>query len=167
MNQKALSMMVFTLFGLFSAFVYSYYFPITLLFGIESQIPISILTILNFFFGVIFFGYLSFIPAILIGLQLGAEKNVVVFFYIIPLVISTYAGSKLGFMLEADFWGKKNYLKAMKSIVTILIVALIIALVIEAIIPYIIQLWPSDTGFVVKESKTVMELLSELSKLRR
>jgi hypothetical protein len=100
-------------------------------------------------------------------LQLGAEKNAVIFFYIIPIVISTYAGSKLGFMLEADFWGKKNYLKTMKSIVTILVVGLIIALVIEAIIPYIIQLWPSDTGFVVEKSQSVMDLLNELNTFKR
>jgi len=167
MDEKSLSMTIFALFGFLAAFAFSYFYPTTLLFGLENQIPLSVLTILNFFFGAIFFGYLSFIPCILIGLQLGAQKNAAVFLYIFPLVISTYAGARLGFILESDFWGKKNYLKVMKKITTILIIALVIAIVIELTLPFIIQLWPADTGLTVQEGQTVMDLLSELSKFKR
>ena len=167
MDEKALSMTVFTLFGFLAAFTYSYFYPTTIFFGAESTIPISVLTILNFFFGAIFFGYLSFIPCILIGLQLGAEKNAAIFLYLFPLLISTYAGTKLGFMLEKDFWGKRNYLKIMKTIAAILIVSIIIAIIIENILPYIIQYWPTDTGFTVQKGQTVMDLINELYKLKR
>ncbi len=167
MDEKSLSMAIFTLFGLLAAFAYSYFYPTTLLFGVESQIPLSILTILNFLFGAIFFGYAAFIPALLIGLQLGAQKNAAIFLYIFPIIISTYAGTKLGFALESDFWGKKNYLKTMKIVTTILIISLVIAIIIELILPYLVQFWPADTGFTVQESQTVMSLLNELNQFKR
>ena len=167
MDEKALSMTVFTLFGLLAAFAYSFFYPTTLLFGVENQIPISVLTLITFFFGAIFFGYLAFIPSILIGLQLGAQKSAVIFLYIFPLMIATYAGSKLGFVLESDFWNKKNYLKIMKKITIILFVSIIIAIAIELILPYLVQLWPADTGFTVQESNSVISLLNDLTKYKR
>ena len=167
MDPKSLSMTVFTLLGLLAAFTYSYFFPTTFIFGVESQIPLSILTILNFFFGTIFFGYFAFIPALLIGLQLGAQKNAVVFLYIFPILLSTYAGSMLGFMLEADFWGKKNYLKILKRIIVIFIISLILAIAIENVIPYVIEYWPADTGFTIQKSQSILEMLNELSELKR
>ena len=159
MDPKAWVMTAFTLLGLLAAFTYSYFFPTTFLFGTESQIPLSVLIILNFFFGVIFFGYLSFIPALLIGLQLGAQKSALIFLYIFPLLISTYAGTKLGFMLESDFWGGKNYLKVIKTVIVLLIISLLIATIIENLIPFIIEYWPKDTGFTVEESQNFMDLL--------
>lgn len=167
MDEKSVSMAIFTLFGLLAAFAYSYFYPTTLLFGVESQIPISLLTIINFLFGAIFFGYAAFIPALLIGLQLGAQKNAAIFLYIFPLLISTYAGVKLGFALESDFWGKKNYLNVIKIITTILVISLVIAVLIELILPFLVQFWPADTGLTVQESQTVMGLLNELNQFKR
>lgn len=167
MDEKSLSMTVFTLCGLLAAFAYSFFYPTTLIFGVESQLPISILTILNFLFGTIFFGYAAFIPAILFGLQLGAQKNAAIFLYMIPILISTYAGVKLGFMLEADFWGKKNFLKTIKTIATILIVAIIVAIIIEVALPSIVSFWPSDVGIEMQDGETVMNLINELNKFKR
>ena len=167
MDPKALGMTAFTFLGLLAAFTYSYFYPTTFLFGTESQIPLSILTILNFFFGVIFFGYLAFIPALLIGLQLGAQKSALIFIYIFPLLISTYAGTRLGVMIENDFWGKKNYLKIMKTIVVFLIISLLIAIVIENSIPFIIEYWPKDTGFTIEKGQSIVDLLNNIAELKR
>jgi hypothetical protein len=167
MDSKVVSMVAFTFLGLLAAFTYSYFYPTTFIFGAESQIPLSILIILNFFFGVIFFGYLAFIPALIIGLQLGAQKNALIFLYIFPLLISTYAGTKLGFMLENDFWGKKDYLKVIKTVIGILIIALIIAILIENLVPLIIEYWPNNTGFNVQENQSVMDLFNQIYDLKR
>ena len=115
MDEKALSMTIFTLLGLLAAFTYSFFDPTLILLGSEIKLPISIFTILNFFFGTIFFGYLAFLPAILMGLNLGAQKNAAIFLYIIPIVISTYAGTKLGFGIE-KILEKDNYLPTIKNL---------------------------------------------------
>lgn len=168
MDEKALSMTIFTVLGLLATFTYSFFYPILILLGSEINFPISILTIINFFFGAIFFGYLAFIPAMLLGFNLGAQKNAAIFLYIIPIIISTYGGVKLGFGLESDFWKKENYLEKIKKIIAFLFVAIIIAIIIELTLPYLIQFWPQETGGLgLQEGDTILNLIKELNKYKR
>jgi hypothetical protein len=167
MDEKPLSMTIFALLGMLAAFAYSFFYPTTLLFNVQNQIPLSILVIMNFLFGTVFFGYIAFIPSMLLGLQLGAQKNAAVLLYLFPLVISTYAGSKMGFALEADFWNKKNFLKLVRTITLILIVAIVIAIIIELAMPFLIEFWPKDTGLSMQQGETVMQMLQELNKFKR
>ncbi|OQA31114.1 MAG: hypothetical protein BWY55_00640 [archaeon ADurb.Bin336] len=168
MDEKALSMTIFTLLGLLAAFTYSFFDPTLILLGSEIKLPIIIFTILNFFFGTIFFGYLAFLPAILMGLNLGAQKNAAIFLYIIPIVISTYAGTKLGFGIEKDFWKKDNYLPTIKKIFGILFIAIIIAIIIELALPHLIQFWPKGTGELgLEQGETIIDLIQGLEKYKR
>lgn len=168
MDEKTLSMTIFALLGLLAAFTYSFFNPTFILLGSEVNLPISIFTMLNFFFGAIFFGYLAFIPAILMGLNLGAQKNASIFLYIIPIIISTYAGARLGFGIEKDFWNKENYLTILKKVIGILSIAIIIAIIIELTLPYLIQFWPQEIGELgLQEGETIFDLIQELNKYKR
>ncbi len=125
-------------------------------------------TVGYFLAGVAFFGYFAFIPSIFLGLQLGAEKNAAIFLYVIPLILATYAGTKLGFVLQDDFLNKKNYMEHVKIIAIIFIFAIILALAIEMSLPTILEYWPKDfLGMNVTQGKSVGNLIGDISGLMR
>lgn len=127
------------------------------------------MAVIGFFLaGIVFFGYFAFIPSIFLGLQLGGEKNAAIFLYIIPLILATYAGAKFGFILQDDFFRKKNYLDHVKMIMGIFVVAVILALLIEISLPTILEFWPKDfLGMSVTQGKSVGSLIGDISKLMR
>lgn len=151
---------------LLGGFAYSYTTPAPNFF---AEIPFTGVTIAAFLAGTIFFGYLAFIPMLLFGFQLGADKNAAVFLYFIPLLIATYAGTKMGFALQADFMKKRNVIKDMKIIIFLIVIAVAIALVVELSLPTIIELWPKEIfGLSVVEGKNnAIGLIEEISKLAR
>jgi len=116
--------------------------------------------------GTALFGYLSFVPHILFGLALGAEKNAAIFIYLLPIAIATYAGAKLGVALEADFRKQKYFLNEGKKILGLLALSLVIAFAIEVAMPIIISYLPQDLwGMSVKEGKNVWGMFSQLTTL--
>ena len=152
-----------SLLALLGSFAYSYFTPTETVF---SQMPFTIMTAGFFLAGILFFGCLSFVLLILFGLQLGAEKNVAIFLYIIPSIIATYAGTKLGFFLFDDFNKKKNFMEIMKQVIVLFVVALVLAFVIELALPYIIELWPKDiNGLNLVGQKSFVDSLTDLAKL--
>jgi hypothetical protein len=162
---KALGLTMLTTIAILSAFVYSYYYPT---FTFFENTPFPITTITNFFAGIAFFGYFAFIPGILFGLQLGAEKNAAIFLYLIPTIIATYAGTKLGFALQDDFSGKKDFFRQGKIILLFFLVAIILAITVELSLPAIIEYWPKDfLGMNVMRGKSTVSLITDLAKYRR
>ena len=165
LDNRALALVLISAIALLLGFSYSYYNPIATGF---SEIPFTIIAIIYFLSGILFFGYLAFFPSILFGLQLGAEKNAAIFLYIIPILISTYAGTKLGFILQEDFFNKKNYLEHIKTIATIFIIAIILAFIVEVSLPYILDFWPKDfLGMNVAQGKSIGGMIGDISKLMR
>ncbi|MFA6268413.1 MAG: hypothetical protein WC652_01240 [archaeon] len=161
MDNKAFALTLLGIIALLGTFVYSYFYPTTTFF---ADLPFTLTTLTYFISGIAFFGYVTFIPSILFGLQLGAEKNAAIFLYIIPSVIVTYAGAKLGFMLQRDFFNKKNLFKEGKSILVLFFVAIIIAIAIEAALPTIIQFWPKDyLGLNVIQGKDSAAAITDFS----
>jgi hypothetical protein len=146
-------------------FVYSYFFPLP---NVFQEIPLTGVVSGFFLAGTIFFGYLAFIPAIFFGLQLGADRNAAIFLYIIPSLIATYAGTKIGFALQRDFMKKKNFMDVMKISLQLFIMAIILALIMETITPYIMEIWPKDLfGLNVVKGKSAFSLIGDISKLTR
>ncbi|VVB75607.1 Uncharacterised protein [uncultured archaeon] len=166
MEVKPLMMLLIAMSCLLGGFVYSYFTPSPNFF---AEIPFTGVTIAAFLAGTIFFGYLAFIPMLLFGFQLGADKNAAIFLYFIPSLIATYAGTKLGFALQADFFKKRNAMKDMKIIILLLIGAVALALVVEMSLPMIINFWPKEYfGLSVVEGKNnAIGLIGEISKLAK
>jgi len=165
LDKRALALVLISLIVLLLGFTYSYYFPTQTFF---VEIPFTMTAIGYFLSGIVFFGYLAFLPSVFLGLQLGAEKNAAIFLYIIPLIISTYAGTKLGFILQDDFFNKKNYMEHIKIIAGLFILAIILAYAIEASLPYILEYWPKDfLGMNVTQGKSINGLIGDISKLIR
>lgn len=151
--------------ALFAAFAYAYFIP-TNTFMID--IPFTLTTIGYFLSGIIFFGYFVFIPSIFFGLQLGTEKNVAIFLYIVPTLIATYAGAKIGFLLQDDFNKKNNFMQHWKLIATLLVLSIALALIAEAILPMIMEYWPKDfMGLTLVDGKKASSIIGDVSKLIR
>jgi hypothetical protein len=151
--------------ALLLSFSYSYFNPVETFF---FEIPLTIGTIGYFLSGIMFFGYFAFLPSIFFGLQLGAEKNAAIFLYIVPTIIATYAGTKLGFVLQDDFFKKKNYMQEIKLIALLLVISIIIAFALEQAMPTIIEYWPKDfLGMNVSSGKNISGLIGDISKLIR
>jgi len=160
MDKKPLAMTLFTIVLFLATFAYSFFEPLT--FFDFSLIPFSIIAASEFVFGALFFGFLAFIPAVLFGFQLGAEKNAAIFLYFIPLAITAYAGSKLGFATMEDLLNQRNLVLDFKKIFLIFLIGLIIAIAVEQSIPWIIEVWPKESVLDVKTGKTTLELLQEI-----
>jgi len=163
MDKKPLAATMFVMLAFLSGFAYSYFEP-TVFFDF-GRVPLTILVGIHFIFGTVFFGFFAFIPSLLLGLQMGAEKNAAMFMYIIPLALASYAGTKIGFSALEDFLEEKNISLHMKKIFTILIVAVVLSIVIEQILPWLIELWPAGTGLDMRQGKTALELLDELRRI--
>ena len=126
---------------------------------------LTILTLLFFFFGAIGFGFISFIPHILLGLSFGSNKNALIFLYLAPIMLATYAGLKLGSALLDDFNNKKYFLTEIKPVITFIIIAIALSLVIELALPLIIsgELWPKDLfGMTISQGDSITDLFSDL-----
>jgi hypothetical protein len=166
LDKKALALVLLSMIALLGSFVYSYFFPTQNFF---SQIPFTVTTIGYFLSGILFFGYLAFIPSIFLGLQLGAEKNAAIFLYLIPLIISTYAGAKTGFLLQEDFMKKKSFFSSLKKIILLLLIALILAFIVESMLPMIIELWPKEDLFGMKlvQGNNISDIFNDFSKIIR
>lgn len=165
MDKRALAITMLSMMALFAAFAYSYFIPTTTFF---ADIPFTLTTIGYFLSGIAFFGYFAFIPSIFFGLQLGTEKNVAIFLYIIPTLIATYAGAKLGFLLQDDFNKKNNFMQHWKKIALMLVVSICLALIAETVLPMIIELWPKDfMGLSLVDGKKASSLIIDISKLIR
>jgi uncharacterized membrane-anchored protein len=151
--------------ALLLGFSYSYFTPTETFF---VEIPFTMSVAGYFLAGIVFFGYFAFLPSIFLGLQLGAEKNAAIFLYIIPLILATYAGTKLGFVLQDDFFNKKNYMESVKTIAILLIFAIILAVAIEMSLPTILEYWPKDfLGMNVTQGKSIGSLIGDISGLMR
>lgn len=93
---------------------------------------------------------------------MGTKKNVIIFIYITPIIIATYAGLKLGSILMDDFNKKKYFLENGKNIIALIAIAIIMAITIEIILPLIIeiQLWPDDMlGMNLERPENINEAL--------
>ncbi len=162
MDQKALALLLLSLISLLLTFAYTFLNPMYNPFGTN---PLTILVIIFFIFGAVGFGFLSFIPHAILGLSLGSQKNSIIFIYIIPIVIATYAGLKLGSILLDDFMNKKYFLEEIKPIIIMFAIAIIIAISIEALMPYIMntQFWPEDFfGMKITEGENLANIFEQL-----
>jgi hypothetical protein len=160
-----MAMVLLSMIVLLLAFSVSYFFPMENFF---SELPFTMTAVGYFLSGILFFGYLSFVPSIFFGLQLGAEKNAAIFLYIIPTMIATYAGAKFGFVLQDDFFKKKNYMEEIKMIALLLVISIIVAFAIEQAMPTILELWPKDfLGMNVTAGKSMSGLFGDIAKLIR
>jgi hypothetical protein len=163
-DKKALALLLACLIALLGSFIFGFLTPVETFLG---NYPITILIIIFFFFGVIGFGFISFIPHLLLGFALGTKKNAILFLYLAPIVLATYAGLKLGSVLLDDFNKKKYFLEEGKSILIFLGIALIIAITIEFTLPIIIetQLWPDETlGMSIERPESLTESLEDLKR---
>ena len=163
MEIKPMILTLFSIVALLGCFVYSYFVPTS---ALLMQMPFMVMVLACFICGIIFFGYLAFVPMILFGLQLGTEKNAAIFLYLAPMVIATYAGTKLGFALWEDFNKKRNFLKDWKTILVLIVIAVILAIAIEQVLPYILEFWPQNfMGLNVIKGQTTTGVLNEVTKL--
>lgn len=154
MRAQPLALLIICFIALFSSFIYSFFYPTVSPF---INLPLTIITIIFFLFGVIGFGFLSFLPHIFLGLNLGATKNALIFLYLLPISIATYAGIKFGFLIQQDFEKKEYFLDKSKIIVYLIIFAILISLAIEFLQPIIFNLdiWPKDLlGLNIQETDT-------------
>lgn len=152
MRAQPLALLIICFIALFSSFIYSFFYPTISPF---NTIPLTIITISFFLFGVIGFGFLSFLPHIFLGLNLGANKNALIFLYLLPISIATYAGIKLGFLIQQDFEKKEYFIEKSKIIVYLIVFAILISLTIEFLQPIIFNLdiWPKDLlGLNIEDS---------------
>ncbi len=162
MDKKIIGLFLISLLFLFSSYTYAFFYPTITNF---ATLPLTVMVIAVFLSGTIFFGFLSFIPHIFIGLALGTEQNAAIIIYIIPIIIATYAGIKLGITTLNDFNNKEYLTKQAKKILFLLIIAIIIAVVIEQLMPILIELWPKNTGLDMKSGKNVFEMIESLKQL--
>jgi hypothetical protein len=164
MDKKAVMLMVVCLIALFGSFLFAMFNPSGTMFLI---LPLTIMIIVFFFFGVIGFGFASFVPYVLLGLAMGTQKNAVLFLYLIPILIATYAGLKLGSTLLDDFRRKIYFTEHWKIIVSLLITAIIIAVAIELALPMLegLQLWPADLFGMEFNQTNVKDIFSYLEQI--
>jgi hypothetical protein len=164
LNAKALGILILCFIALFASFAYSFFEPI---YTQITVFPLTIMTILFFAFGLIFFGYLAFLPHIYLGLTMGAEKNALIFVYFLPIALATYVGVKIGTSIEEDF--KLNeYLSSRKnkSLIQLLIFAILLSVFIEVALPIILnmQIWPEDLLGLKIEGRNVENIFDILKR---
>jgi len=163
MDLRALAFLFLCLIALLISFACSFFYPIPTFF---SEVPFTLLTIGFFLFSALLFGYLSFVPGILMGLSLGAQKNAAILLYLPPIFFATYAGTLLGSALMNDFKVKEYFLGRGKTVLLLLIIAIILALVIELSLPTLIELWPKDLfGMNIQKGANITDALSGLKSL--
>jgi hypothetical protein len=165
MEIKAIALFLISLIALFASFAYSFFYPIDNFF---SAVPITLLVLGFFLMGTALYGILAFVPHVFFGLTMGTQKNALIFIYIFPILIATYAGILLGTSLMDDFNLKKYFLKDGKKVLFLLATAIIMAFAIEVLLPIALttKLWPEDIfGLHTTEGKSFTGVLSELTKM--
>lgn len=171
MDMRVLVSVMLGVVALLIGFAFTYVSGDSLLdFGIISPefllnpLPISIMVFGVFLAGVVFFGYLAFVPCIFFGMQLGITKNAAIFLYLLPMILALYAGTKLGFSLKDDFNQKKVFLNIGKKVLLYIIFATLLAILFEFIFPIIAQYWPQNLfGMDMARGRTISDLLKDLS----
>lgn len=162
MEKKTTIVFLVSLIALLASFIYG---AVTNYEGYLLNIPLTIMVIAFFLAGTVFFGTLAFLPHLLYGLTLGAQKNAAIVLYFFPIGIATYAGTRLGFLLMDDFNKKKYFLEEFQSIIMMLALAIILSIIIEISLPTIINMWPQEMwGLEIKEGKNLNELFQDLTK---
>ena len=167
MQLKPIAFFLASIIALLLSFTFAFFFPLPNLF---SAIPISLLVIGFFLMGFSMFGFFSFIPHIFFGLALGSEKNASIFIYLAPILLATYAGTKMAGALLDDINLKKYFLEEGKTVLILLISAIALALLIEFSLPLLLEMniIPTDIwGMNVKEGEQVTSMIDQLIKLRR
>jgi len=137
MDAKATVLLAICFVALFGSFLYSMFTPIET--GMLI-LPITIMTIVFFFFGVIGFGFASFVPYLLLGFAMGIRRDPILFIYLLPILIATYAGLKLGSTLLDDFRRKIYFTPHGKTIISLIVIAIIIAIALEFALPLISEM---------------------------
>jgi len=160
-DAKSISFFLISMIALLCSFSYSFFFPMDTFFG---GIPLT-LSIMSFFFmGATLFGVLAFLPHIFFGLSMGAQRNAAIFIYLVPIVLATYAGTKLGSALWDDFNAKKYFLGEGKRVLLFLFLAIVLSLIIEVALPMVINLWPQDYfGMNLKEGVNIIQIIQGFS----
>lgn len=169
MEKKTILLVLICMLFFLGSFISGFFFSAdNATISIFGQIPLTIAVLGFFIFGTIFFGFLAFIPHILMGLTMGATQNIGVIIFFIPILISTYAGINFGNTILDDFQRKKYLTEHIKKTLLLLAVALIFALAIEVFTPQIIDLWPKDlTGLEIKGTKNTADMADSLSRFIR
>lgn|GEM_PF-1221528 len=169
MEKKTILLVLICMLFLLGSFINGFFFYTdSSTVSIFGQVPLTIAVLGFFIFGTIFFGFIAFIPHILMGLTLGATQNAGIIIYFFPILIATYAGISFGNTILDDFQRKKYLTAQLKKTLLLLALALIIALAIEVFTPQIIELWPKNmTGLEIKGTKNTAEIADSLSKFIR
>jgi hypothetical protein len=92
-----------------------------------------IITLSVFVLSVLFFGYLSPILFMAIGIinsQLYAVQGIISVSFIAPLILASFAGAMLGTALKKEIDGKENILEYKKPFVLSLVGALVFAIIV-------------------------------------
>ncbi|MDD3159879.1 MAG: hypothetical protein PHQ98_02850 [Candidatus ainarchaeum sp.] len=143
MDFKKIMILFFSLSILFISFIIAFFlFNENQIIFNFSTLPLTFITLAFFIFGIVAFGYLSFIPSILIGVSFGSQKNILLLLYLVPITLASFAGISLGQNLKNDFDKKDVFFKNWKSILILIIIALIISISIDLFLPTIINLIP-------------------------
>jgi len=163
MKAQPLALLILCFITLFACFIYSFFYPIV---TPLNTFPLTLITILFFLFGIIAFGFFSFVPHAFLGLSLGAEKNALIFVYLIPIFIATYAGIKLGYLIWQDFEVKEYFLENSKKLIYLFLLAIVISIIIETALPLILNmdLWPKDMLGLNLNGKNAQNMFDLLKK---
>lgn len=156
--------MLISLISMFSAFIYSFYYPMA---NFLAGTPLIFLTLGFFMFGFLAFSYTLPIMYIFYGLAMGSNKDASILVFMIPITIAAYAGAILGNSLEQDFKIRKYFLQDGKKIAMILALAIFLAITIEYLYPLLIESLPQDLfGFTFKEGITTASAMDKLIGLK-
>jgi hypothetical protein len=135
------------------------FFPIvTVPNGIFDFSPI-ILTVVFFFFSVIFFGVLGFIPYFFLGIFIGPLSFLWMALNLPALLLATYAGSKLGQSIFWDFFRREYFTEKMRSAFVLFALAILLAVFVEFGIPIILGFPPQD---LFGEKKSFFNIIKKL-----
>jgi len=158
MEARPLALLLLSLIALFVGFLYSYFNPVgeTL-----SSYPLTFLVLLFFLAGIVFFGYLAFIPSALYGLSMGSAKNPVIFINLLPIVLAIYSGIVIGSALQDDLQLKRNYKIVAKRAIILFAIAIILALIIEFGAPLVIHSIPNEIFNDVNTGDSTLSILDK------
>ncbi len=135
MKIKSILLIAISTIALFIGFIYSYLTPTP---NFMAGTSLILLTLIFFISGILFFGYLTFIPSAIYGIAIGFSKNPYIFLYSVPIILAIYAGLILGNSIEDDFLQKDYFIPHAKKALFILALAVGAALIIEIILPEIL-----------------------------
>lgn len=121
----------FFIVGLAASYYLDMRFP-ALTLGMHPSVDFALLAFGVFLFSILFFGYLSPVVLLIVGLTQGqvmAEHPLLVMLGFVPLLIASYVGGLTGRYVYLDLQGKANLFELRKRIVLSVAAALAIAVV--------------------------------------